>query len=245
MTGPGSVTMVLQYRQTVPTKPQPSVILCTHRAGWGELLEAWLRSFQTGRVVRVETPELAVAAARPGSVIIAEVGYAHEAVFRLAERMAHRKPPVPVILVAGEAPLGWIQRALQVDAAAFLGKCATLHDFKRALTSARHGQRFFSPCVARAVAEIASGRCGLANLSGRESQVLALLCDGLSTKEIARRVRLEPKTVEFVRSRLMQKTGTRCAAELVRFACNERLIEVRSAQEPAIIPGADSPYHAS
>jgi DNA-binding NarL/FixJ family response regulator len=227
----------------VGTTPIHTVVLCTHRAASGQLLEAWISSRLRLKVRTVETPNEALPLAKAGTIVLVELGYAHEDVFRMAETLAKRAAPVPVVFLAGEAPLGWVQRALGAEAAGFLGKCATLEDLQRAIHAIRHGQRYFSPCVARAVTEVAIGRSGVSALTARELQVLKLLCDGQSTKEIATRVRLEPKTIEFIRSKLMQKTKTRCAAELVKFACAERLIEVRSPSEPEIAPGPGNPYH--
>ncbi len=61
-------------------------------------------------------------------------------------------------------------------------------------------------------------------LSPREKSVLALIVEGLITKEIADRLKLSDKTVETFRDRLMKKTGARNVADLVRFAHETGLV---------------------
>jgi DNA-binding NarL/FixJ family response regulator len=62
-------------------------------------------------------------------------------------------------------------------------------------------------------------------LSPREMQVLKLLCDGLSGKEIADRLKLSPKTVESHRSKITKKTGQRSLALAVRWAIRHKFID--------------------
>ena len=62
-------------------------------------------------------------------------------------------------------------------------------------------------------------------LSGREREVLHLIADGLSAKEIAVELKISTKTVEAHRTSLMRKLGVRKATELVRYALRHGLIE--------------------
>ena len=200
------------------------MLICAVREALGELLEGWALTTWSGPVVRVNTAGEAERLAKTTRLGLAllEPG---PAMFDLAKTIGQK---CPVLFMADRAPLGWIRRALDSGAAAYLGPCATLAEIARAMQAVRKGQRAFSPSVARVVADIARGSRGLPALSEREQTVLQQLCEGLSTKEIARNLRLQPKTVEFVRSRLMMKTGTRRATELVRFACDEGFVDVQS-----------------
>jgi len=63
-------------------------------------------------------------------------------------------------------------------------------------------------------------------LSKREKEVLLLICQGYSNKEIAEQLFISPNTVENHRSNLLSKTGTRNAAHLVLFAIKEKIIEI-------------------
>ena len=72
----------------------------------------------------------------------------------------------------------------------------------------------------------ASGQDGPpAALSARELQVLHLICDGLTGKEIAQRLGISPKTVEFHRADVYKRLGVKSTAHLVRYAIRMGLIE--------------------
>jgi len=62
-------------------------------------------------------------------------------------------------------------------------------------------------------------------LSGREREVLHLIADGLSAKQIAAQLDISSKTVEAHRTSLMRKVGVRKATELVRYALRHGLIQ--------------------
>lgn len=61
--------------------------------------------------------------------------------------------------------------------------------------------------------------------SAREREVLHLVVDGLTTKEISRRLDISVETAENHRGRVLAKLGTRNSAELVRHAMRKRLVE--------------------
>ncbi len=63
------------------------------------------------------------------------------------------------------------------------------------------------------------------DISPREKEVLTLLCEGLSTSEIADKLCLSPRTIEGHRKRLLEKTNTKNVAGLVAFAFRNRLVE--------------------
>lgn len=63
------------------------------------------------------------------------------------------------------------------------------------------------------------------DLSAREREVLHLVVDGLTIKEIAQRLDITPKTAENHRSRVLSKLDLRNSAELVRYAMRKRLVE--------------------
>jgi DNA-binding NarL/FixJ family response regulator len=92
------------------------------------------------------------------------------------------------------------------------------------------GGSYFSPPVAREIVEqLRSPKRGasepLSLLSTREREVLRLIAEGLSAKEIAKELSISSKTVEAHRTSLMRKLGARKATELVRFALRHGLIE--------------------
>jgi two-component system response regulator FixJ len=123
-------------------------------------------------------------------------------------------PATAVIMMTGHGDVALAVAAMKAGARDFLEKPfdpnQLLAAIDRALSSAELE-------MARSEAEIAA-RESLAALTSRERQVLANLVDGASSKEIARRLSLSPRTVEAHRGRLMTKTGARSLSTLLRLA---------------------------
>jgi len=144
-------------------------------------------------------------------------------------RLRAQHPAVKVILlsVRSEAPL--VRSALALGADGYLEKSVDPSAIPRAVREVMRGGSSFSPAVQREmVARIREpGASGdrLASLSAREREVLRLLAEGLSAKEVAARLGVAPKTCEAHRASLMRKLGVRKATELVRIALRYGLIE--------------------
>jgi DNA-binding NarL/FixJ family response regulator len=103
-------------------------------------------------------------------------------------------------------------------------------DIVTAVREVMNGGSFFSPIVAKEIVEqLRAPKSESDNpfslLSGREREVLHLIADGLSAKEVAVELSISTKTVEAHRTSLMRKLNVRKATELVRYALRHGLIE--------------------
>ena len=107
-------------------------------------------------------------------------------------------------------------------------------DTARALTSALHellaGRPFFSSRIGRMVLDgyLRGGgeeEGGAGALSARELEILQLLAEGRSNKEVARALGISVTTAETHRSNIMRKIGAGSVADLVRFAVRNKIIE--------------------
>jgi DNA-binding CsgD family transcriptional regulator len=83
----------------------------------------------------------------------------------------------------------------------------------------------FSPSQTKCSREIRDKAARQWVLSKRELQVLLLMCDGLTGKEIAQRLGISPKNVEFHRAGIYKRLGLKTTAHLVRYAIRMGLIE--------------------
>jgi DNA-binding NarL/FixJ family response regulator len=96
-----------------------------------------------------------------------------------------------------------------------------------AIRAVHGGGQYFSPSIARIVVEemnnpsYASGRDGLTK---REREVLRLVAEGLTTKDIAARLKISPKTAQVHRDNLKQKLNLRSTAAVVRYALEHKII---------------------
>lgn len=122
-----------------------------------------------------------------------------------------------------------VTQALQAGASGYLVKNASAQELVEAVRATAQGKSYLSPSIAHCVVEaIAPPRAGapsaVAQLSGREREVLQLIAEGLSSKEIAGALGVSLKTVDTHRSNLMGKLNIRKASMLVRVAIHEGLV---------------------
>ena len=122
-------------------------------------------------------------------------------------------------------------RALAAGAKGYLLKESADADLDRAVCSVADGKPFFSPAIANTLLEDYMRELqqrGLQDsydlLTEREKEILQLLAEGKSNKQIAVMLHLSTNTVETHRTRLMQKLNLHSSAEIVLYAVRKRII---------------------
>lgn len=146
------------------------------------------------------------------------------------ERLRALHPKVKVILLSVHSDPPFIQSAISLGADGYVLKNGRAAEIVTAIREVVKGGSYFSPVVAREIVEQLRTPKPASNepfslLSGREREVLHLIAEGLSAKEIAVDLAISTKTVEAHRTSLMRKLGVRKATELVRYALRHGLIE--------------------
>ncbi len=142
-------------------------------------------------------------------------------------RSRRQAPKVVLLSVHGDPP--FVQSALSLGADGYVLKNSRVSEIVAAIRAVVRGGSYFSPPVARQLLEQLRTTDrpvqASARLSARERQVLRLIADGLSAKEIAVKLDVSTKTVDAHRRNLMRKLGVRKATELVRYAFRHGLIQ--------------------
>jgi len=146
------------------------------------------------------------------------------------ERLRAKHPGVKAILLSVHSDSPFIQSAISLGADGYVLKNGRADEIVTAVREVMAGGSYFSPIVAKEIVEqLRTPQKAEAEpftlLSGREREVLHLIADGLSAKEIAVELEISTKTVEAHRTSLMRKLGVRKATELVRYALRHGLIE--------------------
>ncbi len=146
------------------------------------------------------------------------------------ERIRSKYPGVKVILLSVHGDPPFIQSAISLGADGYVLKNGRAGEVVTAIRAVTKGGSYFSPAVAREIVEQLRAPKPAADepftlLSGREREVLHLIAEGLSAKEVATELNISTKTVEAHRTSLMRKLGVRKATELVRYALRHGLIE--------------------
>jgi two-component system response regulator NreC len=120
----------------------------------------------------------------------------------------------------------YVREILRAGARGYLLKDSEDDDLLRAIRSVAKGEAFISPAVADAV--LTDYRRHVSNpvdlLTGREREILALIAEGKTNKEIANTLRLSVYTVESHRSSVMEKLNLHNTGDIVRFALRNGLV---------------------
>lgn len=131
----------------------------------------------------------------------------------LQEKLVERGITIPIVFITGHGDIEQCRRAFQSGAIDFLTKPI---DQNRLIDSLRKGIRM-SIDQLQQDEETQEVMTQLDRISGREREVLELVADGLSSKEIARQLDLSPRTIEVHRANLFSKLGVDSLADLIRF----------------------------
>ncbi|MGZ5449914.1 MAG: response regulator [Thermoanaerobaculia bacterium] len=149
----------------------------------------------------------------------------------VAARVQKMQPPPLAIMLSMHLDESYVMRSINAGARGYLLKDATDEDLIPAIRAVAAGKSFFSPAVSGVLAaeyvEQLQER-GLTDsydlLTDREKEVLQLLAEGRSNKEVAVLLEVGLSTVETHRGNLMQKLNLHSTAEIVLYAMRKRLI---------------------
>ena len=140
-----------------------------------------------------------------------------------------------------------VQAVLDAGARGFLLKSDAARDLVTAVEALQHNKTFFTARVAELVLSgflgktnrSSRGEPALPGLTSREREVVQLLAEGKSTKEVASHLNLSVKTAETHRSNIMRKLGLHSVSELVLYAVRNSIVQV--AVGPASSPASGIP----
>jgi DNA-binding NarL/FixJ family response regulator len=111
----------------------------------------------------------------------------------------------------------------------FLLKSTSMNSLERAIRMASNGEQYFSSelngLLAKKIRQFSSRE--LPTFTGKENEVLRLLCKGYSTDEIAAEICISKRTVEGYRARLIEKTGMTNTLKLVLYALRNKLVNLQ------------------
>ena len=147
----------------------------------------------------------------------------------VARRAAEQSPRTRVIILSMHADATYVRQALRAGVAGYLLKGAAVAELPLAIQAVMRGETYLTPRISQTVVDgfLREGQeepGPLEDLTGRQREILQLIAEGKSTKEIAQILDLSVKTVETHRMRIMERLGIHDVAGLVRFAIRAGLI---------------------
>ena len=143
-------------------------------------------------------------------------------------RIRNQFPDVRVVILSMHSNEEYVFQALRAGASGYLLKDSATSELEFAIRSVSRGETYLSPPISKAVVDGYVQRMmteqPLDLLTPRQREILQLVAEGRSTKEIAHRLTLSVKTIEAHRSQIMERLGIRDIPGLVRFAVRAGLI---------------------
>lgn len=164
-------------------------------------------------------------------VIVMDIGMPNLNGIEACRQIRESIPDTQIVMLSMHSDEGYVLRALKAGAKAYLLKDSAEADLARAIRSAAAGKSFFSPAVGKVLLEDYMRklqRTGAEDsydlLSPREREILQLVAEGNSSKDIANLLDLSVYTVETHRARIMQKLNLRGIPELILYAVRKGVI---------------------
>ena len=147
-------------------------------------------------------------------------------------RIVHDSPRTRSIILSMHSTPSYVAQALRAGAVGYLLKDSAAEELALALRAVTRGETYLSPAISRQVVEGFLGRAPAAPDAGgeadvltpRQREILQLVAEGGSSKEIAVTLGLSAKTVEAHRSQIMDRLGIHDVAGLVRYAIRVGLV---------------------
>ena len=176
----------------------------------------------------VETIEKAVAT-RP-DVVVTDLSMPGLGGIEVVRRLHEAVPETRVLVLTMPQVDEYGLQAVRAGASGYLVKDSAAAELLAAVRSLHAGRGYFGPQASRALAEQMQNPDRTVDdpygrLTAREREVFHLVVEGMTTKEIARRLDISVKTAENHRARVIAKVGVRNTAELVRYALRRGLLD--------------------
>jgi len=169
-------------------------------------------------------------ATRP-DIVVLDIAMPHLSGTDAAQRITEELPSAAVIILSMHSDEGYVLRALKAGAKGYLLKDSAEGDLIDAIKVVSEGKAFFSPEVSRMLVEdyvreikTRGAQDSYELLTAREREILHLLAEGKSNKDIAALLQLSPYTVETHRRNLQEKLNLRSFAELILYAVRKGVI---------------------
>jgi two-component system NarL family response regulator len=178
---------------------------------------------------------LTLAARTRPDIVLLDVGMPGVGGLNAAHRLAREVPSSKVVIVSQHDDEEYVIEAMvDAGAAGYLVKTDAAAELLNALRAVAAGRRYLSTAVAPAVlARLKATRGATASTGGavqavkltrREREVLSLIGEGATSKDIAARLGISPKTAQVHRDNLKQKLKAKSTAAIVRYAIKHKLI---------------------
>lgn len=183
-------------------------------------------TFADGQALLAAVPEL-----KP-DIIVLDVGMPLMNGLEAGKRIKRLLRTVRIVYLTMNTDLGVAAEAFRGGASAYLLKTSAAAELVTAVREVLKGKQYISPLVTNDVEgfflETRVSDIGQEKLTNRQREVLQLLAEGRSMKEVAYILKLTPRTVAFHKYKIMERLRLRTNADLVQYAMREHVIPTRT-----------------
>ncbi|HSP90959.1 MAG TPA: response regulator transcription factor [Vicinamibacterales bacterium] len=211
---------------------RPRVLVCDDHLMVAEALKSLLApEFDLVGVVEDGRAMVeAVSTLRP-DVIVADVSMPHLNGIDALVKLRQGGDRTPVVFLTMHQDVTFARRALEAGASGFVLKHSAPAELVAAIRAALEGRTYLTPRLAGEVLDSVRQDPGRAAdpvvaLTPRQREILQLVAEGRSAKEIASSLSISSRTVEFHKYQLMETLGLHTNAELIHFAIKHGLVEL-------------------
>ncbi len=204
----------------VKTRDKLTVLLVDDHAvvreGYRRLLEQHGKIIVVGECDTAETALAQFERLNP-DVVVMDIALPGASGIEVLRLMRQRRPASRILMFSMYEEAIYADRSMRAGASGYVTKASAPNVLVEAVHAVAEGRKYLSADVAQALAmQQLSKDGGLNELSAREFEVLRLLVEGLTVKDIADRLGLNPKTVANHQSIIRQKLGAESAVQLAR-----------------------------
>jgi DNA-binding NarL/FixJ family response regulator len=197
--------------------------LITSRQGWEVCAEA-----KTGREAVTLTAEL-----KP-DVVVMDIGMPDLNGLEAARQIRKNSPKTEILILSLHFSDQLVRDIVEAGARAYITKADTDRDLVTAVEALSHHRTFFTARAAEMLLNNFSGSNTLSvaqvvqksRITAREREIVQLLSEGKSSKEVATKLGISTKTAETHRANIMRKLELHSISELVRYALKNRISEI-------------------
>ena len=171
------------------------------------------------------------ASARP-DVVVMDIGMPNLNGIEAARRITEKRAETAVVILSMHADESYVLRALKSGARGYLLKDSAEEDLIGAIRAVHQGKAFFSPEISKLLAEDYMRQMrqrGVEDsyelLTPREREILQMLGEGKSNKDVATKLTLSLHTVETHRANILEKLNLHSTAEMILYAVRKGIVE--------------------
>jgi two-component system response regulator NreC len=165
-------------------------------------------------------------------IVVMDIGMPVLNGLEATRRIIKKHPDTKVLILTMHTNEEYVFEILQAGASGYIIKKAAPTELVAAIRAVKQGESFLSPSISKKVIEEYLQRAGEEKredafdlLTDREREVLQLIAEGLSTREIAEKLFISTKTVETHRMHVMEKLDLHGTADLTRYAIRKGIVD--------------------